>query len=122
LEEHTSYRSSDLKNCSEAYCTLAELILKSNMQEIVEKFRRPEHLEVLRIVKRVFTKQASNVQRGSSQTKQMAPKSGESLKQISGNKSSGDASSGKNSAVITSSFSKNAQVLGHHSNAPSITN
>lgn len=31
LEEHTGYRSSDLKNCSEAYCTLAELILKSNM-------------------------------------------------------------------------------------------
>ena len=57
LEEHTGYRSSDLKNCSEAYCTLAELILKSAMQEIVEKFKRPEYLEVIRIIKRVFTKQ-----------------------------------------------------------------
>jgi len=46
LEEHTGYRSSDLKNCSEAYCTLAELILKSNMQEIVEKFKQPQFLEV----------------------------------------------------------------------------
>ena len=57
LEEHTGYRRSDLKNCSEAYCTLAELILKSAMQEIVEKFKRPEYLEVIRIIKRVFTKQ-----------------------------------------------------------------
>ena len=66
LEDHTGSRSTDLKNCSEAYCTLAELILKSNMQEIVEKFRRPEYLEVLRIIKRVFAKPAA-VRRESSQ-------------------------------------------------------
>ena len=77
LEDHTGYRSSDLKNCSEAYCTLAELILKSNMQEIVEKFKRPEYLEVLRIIKRVFAKPA--VRRESSQQKGQ-PRSGESMK------------------------------------------
>ena len=86
MEEHTNYRSSDLKNCSEAYCTLAELILKSNMQEIVEKFRKPEFLEVLRIIKRVFAKPAV-VRRESSQQKGQ-PRSGESMKQGSSGKAS----------------------------------
>ena len=91
LEEHTGYSSKDLKNCSEAYCTLAELILKSNMQEIVEKFRKPEFLEVLRIIKRVFARPAA-VRRESSQQKGQ-PRSGESMKQGS----SGKASEGQSS-------------------------
>lgn len=51
LEENTGYKSADLKNCSEAYCTLTHLILKSDKHGIMDKFAKPECLEVLRIVK-----------------------------------------------------------------------
>ena len=39
------------------------------MQEIVEKFRKPEYLEVLRIIKRVFAKNPAQQRRESSQQK-----------------------------------------------------
>jgi len=38
LENNTGYKSADLKNCSEAYCTLTQLILKSDKHGIMDKF------------------------------------------------------------------------------------
>lgn len=57
LEEHTGYKSVDLKNCSEAYCTLTQLILSSDKHGIMDKFAKSEYLEVLRIIKQVFNKE-----------------------------------------------------------------
>jgi hypothetical protein len=54
LEEHTSYKSNELKNCSEAYCALTQLILKSDKRVIVEKYGRTENNEVMRIIRAAF--------------------------------------------------------------------
>lgn len=57
LQNHTKYTSADLKSCSKNYFQLADLIQKSDLQSILQKFTQPKYMDVTALIGNVISRQ-----------------------------------------------------------------